>query len=252
MKSPMKMRDGMQPPDQADSVPPADQNAPVDDAAPTDGNSPVDDAKSADATADETVGAADDLSQEVTPEEQAQYTKFVEKGLELIYDTPQVTKGVIEMLKGGGDPVEGLARASSKITARVANMADQAGDKLDPIIVLKGGIELLEELADLSRTAKIKDFSQDRRALEAAVLRAVDQFRMLVQDAGEIDQPSAQAAMTKLEEMSGNGQLEKIMTELAARDEADGAKIAGPAAGQEEPPPPPQRGKDGFGAAVGG
>ncbi len=161
-------------------------------------------------------------SQQATPEEQQLYDRFVAKAMDLTY-TKEFMPQVLGMLQGEGDPIEGLARATALIVTRVADAAEQAGQKLPGDVLLHGGTEVLEDLAELSKEAGIKDFSEDPDALEAAYFRGLDQVRTMMQDSGKIDQASAQKDMAQLEEMDKRGELEGLFSGLA---EQSGGKPA--------------------------
>jgi hypothetical protein len=173
-----------------------------------------------------------------SPEEQAAFEKFVGKAWELIY-SDQMWPQVLQMLEGGadenqdGDPVNGLAATTEMIVARVAQVADQAGEQLQPDVVFHAAGDILEELAQISKTGKIKDYSKDPDALEKAWFQALDMFRERLDGVGEIDQAHAQADMEKLIQMDQNGTLEKIMRDLAANDKS--GQAGGPVEGPNAP-----------------
>jgi hypothetical protein len=201
-----------------------------------------------------------------SPEEQAAHDHFVAKAWQLIY-SDNVFPQVLQMLEGGataptggaaaaapapgpppaeegageatggaegaeGDPVQGLATATDMVVARVANAAEQGGEQLQPDVVYHAGADILEELAEISRRAKIKDYSNDADSLERAWFSALDMFRERLQQAGEVDQGDAQGGLDRLVQMDQNGTLDKIMRDLAASDSA------GPAGGPEAPTGP--------------
>ena len=176
---------------------------------------------------------------QASPDEQAAFDKFVAKAWQLIY-SDEVWPQVLQMLEGGsdenqdGDPVRGLAVATESIVARVAQAADQAGEQLVPDVVFHAAGDILEELAEVSRRGKIKDYAKDPDALELAWFQALDMFRERLDGVGEIDQQHAQMDMEKLIQMDDNGTLEKIMRDLAANDKS------GPAGGPEPGPNAPK------------
>lgn len=143
-----------------------------------------------------------------------------------------------------GDPVRGLAQATDMIVSLVGQMAEDAGHELQPDVVFHAAGDILEELAEVSRRAKIKDYSKDPDALETAWFQALDLYRERLQGAGVIDQQSAQADLDRLIAADKDGSFEKIMRDLAANDEA------GPAGGPE-PPPQKEKKPRGFNAAMG-
>lgn len=182
-------------------------------------------------------GTAIGEMQQATPEEQAQYDHFVAKAYDLIYDQKTLPK-IVDMLDGDGqDPMEGLARATALIVGRIGDAAEKAGEHLSGDVVLHAGTEIFEDLANLSRVANIKDYSQDRDALEGAYFRALDIFRGMLQEAGALDQGAAAADMDRLTQMDADGQLEAVFQSLAERDAAEAPDEGQPA---EQAAPAPQ------------
>lgn len=165
-------------------------------------------------------------AQQASPEEQEQYNHFVAKAYELIYDR-SLLPGILDMLAGEGDPMEGLARASAMVIKRLMDMAEGAGDKLSGDVILHAGTEVFEDLANLAKEAKIFDFSADQDAFEGAYFRMLDQLRNMLQQSGKIDQQAAAKDLQTLMEMDQGGKLEEIMRGLAADDEKQKATPEG-------------------------
>jgi len=172
--------------------------------------------------------AAIGQSQQAAPEEQEQYNHFVAKAYELIYDKAMLPK-IIDMLAGEGDPMEGLARASAMIIKRLMDMAESGGDKLSGDVILHAGTEVFEDLANLSKVAKIKDFSTDQDSFEGSFFRMLDQLRTMLQESGKIDQEAAAKDLETLMKMDQDGKLEEMFRGLAAGDEQGAAPAEGEA-----------------------
>lgn len=170
-----------------------------------------------------------------TPEEQEQYNMFVSQAYNLIYDDAMMPQ-IIEMLKGEGDPIEGLARAASMIISRVRASAIEAGMELSGDVLLHAGTEVLEDLAELSKEAEVKDYTQDPDALEGAYFRALDIFRMELQENGELDPQANQADLELLAQMDEAGELETVFSNLANEDTkaAEDSGAAEPPVEEEE------------------
>lgn len=145
-----------------------------------------------------------------------------------------------------GDPARGLAQAADMIVTHVGDVAAQAGEQLIPDAVFHAAGDIVEELAEISRRAHIKDYSQDRNALESAWFQFLDIYRQRLASHGVLDTQHAQQDMSRLVQADKNGTLERIMRELAAED---GSGQAG------GPPVPPNEAKGtkpkGFNAAMG-
>lgn len=168
---------------------------------------------------------------QASPEEQAQYERFVGRGMELIY-SDEMFEQVVDMLDGDGeDPRKGLAAASSMIVLRVARAADEAGQQLSPDVVYHAGKELFEQLAEVSDKAGISNYANDPDALEGAFFMAIDQVIDQLAEVGELDQEGAKAQLAELQKMDQSGDLEKMFRDLDGQDGAqpDPAHQAKPA-----------------------
>lgn len=188
-------------------------------------------------------GMAPDMGaqpQQASPEEQALYDKIVGQAMNLVYDKKFMPQ-VLKMLEGEGDPVEGLARAAALVIARIATSGEKAGIKMKGDVLHHAGTEILEDLAELSKEAGIKDYSQDSDALEAAYFRALDMFRVMMQEAGRLKPETAQKDMAMLQQMDQSGKLESMLRGLSQNDPRK-AKAGVPADEPEDETMPPKRG----------
>lgn len=170
-----------------------------------------------------------DGMQQASPEEQEQYERFVTRAIQLIY-ADETLPAILDTLRTE-DPKMGLATAAVSVISRVASMADQAGTKLSPDVVMEAGGTILEDLANLATKAGIHDFESDPDSLEGAFFEALDQFRGVLTEAGEINQEAAAADMEKLVAMDQAGELEPMIM-----------KVAGRGASQERAPARPESG----------
>ncbi|MCO5072132.1 MAG: hypothetical protein M9944_13080 [Rhizobiaceae bacterium] len=152
-----------------------------------------------------------------TPEEQQQYDQIVAKAYDLIYDN-KTMPAIVETLKGEGDPIEGLARTTSSVMLRVIQSGMQANVPINGEVAFHAGTEVFEDLADLSREAGVKDYTQDQDGMEKAYFLALDYSRQAFQDAGILDPAAADADLQALQKMDQDGQLEQMMMGLAERD----------------------------------
>ena len=154
---------------------------------------------------------------QATPEEQEQLERFVARSYDVIYDD-QAIKPIMQKL-ANENPIAGLAEATVSVVARVNNAAEKSGNKIELDVMMEAGREVLQELADLSTSAGIHNFQEDQDSLEGAFFMAIDQYRTEMQNAGKLDQATAQQDMQQLEQMSQSGEFEAILRQLAQRDE---------------------------------
>lgn len=149
-----------------------------------------------------------------SPEEQAMYDRFVKNAYKLIYDVNAdgkgtVRKGVLESLKGAGDPKEGLATTAVSVAKRVADSAAEAGVDLDGEIILHAGKEILEDLADLQVQAGIADLSEDD--IEGAFYRAADLYRETAQAEGKLDTGVLARDFKAMQDADAAGRLDDVV-----------------------------------------
>jgi hypothetical protein len=154
--------------------------------------------------------------QQASPEEQQAYEQFVGNGMKLMY-APSSFPRIVEMLQPdeGQDPKEALAIAAATVVSRVIQSAEQAGKPISGDVMLHGGTELFEELADLATKVGAHDFANDPDAMEGALFIAMDQLRTMMQSSGQLDGQSAQEEFGKLQQMSESGELETMLRGLA-------------------------------------
>lgn len=146
----------------------------------------------------------------VTPEEQAEYDRFMDNALKLIYNEKALPQ-VIRSLAGGGDPVEGLANTTVMVIGRLEDSAGGHGS-INGDVLFHGGVEILEDLADLAGEAGIKDFSEQE--IEAALYRALDQYRMMRQGDGTLNEGPMREEFEQLVAADRAGALDQALPEL--------------------------------------
>ena len=162
------------------------------------------------------MGGADQAS----PEEQDAYDRFVGRAMQFIYG--DAFDKVLKMLQAGDDPIDGLAVTAASIVSRVQDAAEQAGQKLSGDILLHGGAEIVADLAMIATKAKIHDFEQSPKDFEAAWYRALDEYRVMRQAAGKIDQNIAKQDLATLQQADQTGELATLMQRMQSRQAAPG------------------------------
>lgn len=153
----------------------------------------------------------------VTPEEQAQYDEFVANGMNLIYDEKGLQQ-TLESLEGDGSPIEGLASTLIGVVSRLEDSAEEAGTPISGDVVYHGGVELLEQLAEMSSKAKLHDYSEED--MESALFMALDQYRQMRQQQGKLPEDELKADFNSILQAEQAGNLDQALPgieEYAAR-----------------------------------
>ena len=147
----------------------------------------------------------------VTPEEQAELDRFVDKAFELIYDDAVQPK-ILKRLGGEGNPVDGLAATTAMVVKRVEDSAEKAGQPVSPDILFHGGKQILEDLAELSERAGIYEYDQEE--LDGAGLRALDLYRDAKAKSGTLDEGAIKQDFDAVVQADQQGQLGQMFPGL--------------------------------------
>lgn len=201
---------------QAPSVPPAAQQGPDPAAAPPEAQGPVDQGE----------------QPNVSPEEQAQYDRFIDMAFRLIYDQKSFPS-ILKRLTATPDPVEGLAAVVVMVVSRLKDSAKQQGLELSNDVLFHGGTELLEDLADTAAKAGIHQYTAQE--MEKALYRALDLYRTMEQREGGSDPRPFQQDWDALVQADQQGRLGDLVPQLAQAGGGQGRTQ--PQEPSQEPPP---------------
>ncbi len=153
-----------------------------------------------------------------TPEEQAMYDQVVNNAYELIDGDTEEGKGSarlnqlmarIKKAVDVKDQVEGLSAAVVNVMVPVITSAKQNGMDIPLDVMLPAGQEVLERLAEDAEKLGIHKFTPEER--EAAMYRATDTAREMLQKAGVIDQEAAKMDLSRIQQAEQSGQLEQML-----------------------------------------
>jgi len=161
----------------------------------------------------------------VTPEEQKAYEQFVGNALTMISD-PKTRSGILASLEGDGNPQEGLAMTASTVVKQVADSARQNGMKLSGDVLLHGGQEIVESLADVQASAGIADLSD--KEIEGAFFRGLDLYREMSTKDGSLDPATFEEDFRSIVAANKEGRLDELVPGIT---EAAAAMGGGPQAG---------------------
>jgi hypothetical protein len=176
-----------------------------------------------------------DSESNVGPEEQAQYDEFVKKGAELIYvdgdDGAEVEPTIVEALsvperdpdapQGGNPSIMALANATFNIVKKLDESAIEQGVPISDDVLYHGGTEILEELAEVARTAGIHDYTEEE--MSGALYQTVDLFRDHAIKTGRTSEETLKSQFGEVEEADAAGKLGDLLPGF------DGTTLGAPA-----------------------
>lgn len=150
----------------------------------------------------------EEAASNVTPEEQAAYDEFVGQALNMISkpENQKVRDSLLKLLSAGEDRVAALASAAVNVVQKVEQSGARAGREFTADILLHGGQEIVEHLAEFAEAKKVHEFTAEE--IEAAFLQAVDQYRMNNKD--KIDPAAAQQELREIDMAGKEGNLDQI------------------------------------------
>lgn len=190
---------------------PTKMAAPAPDAAPQDAAQGRDDSR-----------YTDEADSNVSPEEQAQYTKFEENYMRMIYTpegevNPDVMKSLSEPaplppeMEGEAPPppIAALATTAVTIVQSLDDSAREAGKPLTDDVLVQGGIAVIEELAEIAEAASIYDYSEDEMSGAATV--AMNMYRDKAIADGRTDEQTLASQWDEIQKANQEGRDNELL-----------------------------------------
>lgn len=156
--------------------------------------------------------SGDDTAQpNVTPEEQQQYNTFVRNGMEILYtEDGKVQPEVLKRLSTGQKPIDTLAQTAVWLVMMLEQNAKQNNTDISDDVIMHGGRELFEQLADIDHFAGIHDFKEAE--LQGAWYNALDMYREANSGPGDrIDPQQASATFEAVNEADKEGRADEVV-----------------------------------------
>jgi hypothetical protein len=163
-------------------------------------------------------------AKEATPEQQAQFDKFVQMSMVILYD-PQFVQKAREMIRGPQGPVEGVADVGIAIVSRIIMQAQKERQQIDPAVILHGGWQVINYIAEVARLSAGVDLSDED--VETAYYLAADKLRAVLDKAGlTTGGPSPEQMIEQARTDVGDDQLRSALerTQKARRNPIGGAQ----------------------------
>lgn len=149
---------------------------------------------------------------------------FVGIGMQMLYDKkfiPQAEK----LLADGQNTIEDMAQIGSNIAMGAFKKAMEAGKDLDPMVMLEGGEQLMQEVAEFARASGADVSDED---VETAFISAADKFRQKAISQGMVTEEELAAESQKLGEVAKNPEIQQRASRVH-QNRQGGAPAAAPA-----------------------
>lgn len=176
--------------------------------------------------------------EQASPEEQQQYETFYANAIELIYSEKgdyAMLKQVLDRLRKGEDPIEGLAAVASNVFMALVTSASKNGVQISPDVMMQGGYDIVADLAELAGRAQVHTYTEEET--EGAYYRAADMVREQMQNSGMLDAEKSATEFEMLRQAEEQGLLDQVLpgaTEAAAKLGKKAAPTPSPEEGESE------------------
>lgn len=153
----------------------------------------------------------------VTPDEQNAYNQFVVNGMKLIFNEATTPK-LIQRLQADENPIHALAATTVAIVSKLKASAESAGQQVSPDILMHGGTELMSNIAELAKAAKVHTYTPDEQ--EKALYTAMDMYSNQEMQKGTLDKEGFARDFQTLVAADKAGKLDEVLpgaSEAAAR-----------------------------------
>jgi hypothetical protein len=156
-------------------------------------------------------GGLDNSGDQVTPEEQALYDKFVSMALIALYDQKTIDQSA-QMIASADDPTIAVAEVASSVALRVLADAQDNGVELTGDVLLHGGKEIVEAAIEVAEKVSGVDF--DDQMMEASFFAAADMFKAEAEKMGMYGDDAKAEDIQAIEQMKASGQLEQMIGQM--------------------------------------
>jgi hypothetical protein len=171
----------------------------------------------------------DDAGQAATPEEQEAYDEFVKTAYGMMYEGGEVKPEILKFLDedpsdliavlGSPEelqqfsPIVALAATAAIITLKTC---EQTGEK-DGTIILHGGQEILEDVAEIARNAGIRDYSEEE--MSEAFRMGADLFREAGAEQGIVNLDEAKSEWGEITAADKEGRLGEVIPQFKGMED---------------------------------
>lgn len=138
---------------------------------------------------------------QASPEEQAEYNKFVAMGVLMLYDK-RFMETAREILEKSPQIVDGMARLGAAIATRIYTGAKKQGQEIPAAVILHGGWELMHEVKEFAVVAGFGDITEEDT--ENAYYMAADMFRSSLDGTGDLDPEAGQQEFEQMRKQYGD------------------------------------------------
>lgn len=189
----------------------------------------------------------DDAQANVTPEEQQQYDTFVKKAADIIYGDGKVRPEILTSLqaakdapppgeqgKNGNPAVLALANTAVQVVQKLDVSAKQANYQITDDVLIHGGTEVIEMLAEVAEAAGLHSYTPDE--LNGALFQAIDSYRPIAIGEGRTSDATLKGQFNEVLDADSQGKLGDLLP--GAGDATMGQP---PVQAQGGPQPQPQQ-----------
>lgn len=156
---------------------------------------------------------ASEHGRQASPEMQAIYNRFVGACMMAIWDEKFMPK-VLKMFQDHPNQTDALALVAAGVAQRIYMGARKKGMEIPLEVMLHGGIEVVQQVAELATAGGIEGIEPDE--VETAYYLAADKVRDALSSAGMLDLSGAEENLAELKSMVGDEPFSNVSGRMQA------------------------------------
>lgn len=130
---------------------------------------------------------ASSAAQPAKPEQQAQFDLLLGRARQLIGETPEEWLQTLKM-----DPVNGSVKMGTGMLRQLVQMSEQAGQPVDPVVLIHVGITLIKDIAGIANEAGLVPDDQLETYIQEVTQLSIAEYLRMDADDGLLQKGGAQ------------------------------------------------------------
>lgn len=148
---------------------------------------------------------------QASPEMQKTYNRFVGACMLVVWDEKFMPKA-LELFQNSPNQTDALASVTAGVVQRVSQEAKKRSQPIPLEVMVHGGLEVVQQVADMATTGGIQGIEPDE--IETAFYLAADKVRDVLVASGDLDLSEAKQGMEQLRAAGGEDVLSNVQTRM--------------------------------------
>ena len=156
-------------------------------------------------------GLAASHGKQASPEMQSLYNRFVGACMLAIWDEKFMPKA-LKLFQQSPNQTDAMASIAAGVVQRVFAGAKKQGSQMPIEVMIHGGLEVVQQVADLASAAGVEGIEPDE--IETAYYLAADKVRDALTKSGDLDASAADQDLEQLRSMAGEETFANVSSRM--------------------------------------